>query len=85
MSPQELFERVTYNFWEMVYEIRIRFFQTDPMSNTGYDIIEETFETFDKRILEVIEQRHPRFGKCWTMSFPTVWAKYGRYYVKIGV
>ena len=85
VSPQDLFEMATYGFWEMVHDLRIRFFQSDSMGKTSYNIDENNWAAFDKRILEVIEQRHPRFGKCWTISFPTVWAEYGRYYIKIGV
>ena len=37
----------------------------------------------DAKILKIVEQRNPKYGRCWTMAFPPERAEYGRYYVRI--
>ncbi len=77
IPERELFDLATYRVDDIFGQIMIRFFRTDA------DGAIYTFISTDSSDPSVEEQRHRKFGKCYTLHPEPSILKLGVYYVKL--
>ena len=78
ISRHELFNMATYSFDEIVKSIKARTIYEDDKGDfnlTGLDM--------DEKHNSVVEQRHRRFGRCYTYCPETPLKELGIYYLSI--
>ena len=76
VDQQELFKDATYNLTEIVKQISIRFIQADKTGKTNTDIdLEDNLDS-------IKEQRHRKFGRCYTFHPTKAIRDLGVYYIK---
>ena len=77
VSPQELFESATFSFKEIVRSLSIRTISEDT-DGTFYQTADPI-----EFASSIIEQRHRKFGRCYTFYPKMSQQKLGIYYVKV--
>ena len=75
-TPQQLFFDVTYSLRDIVERIYVRYITADENGKTSDDL--SLLESSDM----VTEQRHRKFGRCYTIYPDAKIRKLGIYYFK---
>lgn len=77
MTPQDLFKKATLDLEDMVSDIVVRHFERPTNGQANFYSLDIHND------LSVIEQRHRKFGRCWTFHMDDEKLKLGIYYIKI--
>lgn len=88
ITAKELFDLATYDLWELIDQIYVRFFELDfngeagegSKGKTGVTITQDNLEKFD---VTIVEQREKQYGKCYTLIVGEKIRSLGIYYLKI--
>ena len=76
VSQQTLFNLATYDIHEIVKQLRVRFLKADKNGKTRTNI------RLDANSTSIKEQRHRKFGRCYTFLPEQYILSLGVYYVK---
>ena len=80
VTEQMLFELITHDYEEIVSSHLIRFFHEDERGKSSITFTPK--DNVNQTHLTVNEQRHRKFGKCYSVHPSTKYRFLGIYYVK---
>lgn len=86
VDPQKMFEMATFDIWEILDLVYVRFLVVDVHGKVGNLTKGKTNAYLRKNNIgvldfHVVEQRHQKFGKCHTLVFGKNVRKLGVYYI----
>ena len=76
VDQQKLFKEATYNLTEIVKRIFVRYIQADKNGKTQTNI------DFEDNLDSIKEQRHRKFGRCYTFHPEKDIRNLGVYYIR---
>ena len=81
ITEQKLFDDVTQRYEDIINSTRIRYFKPDEIGSSSVTFYNEN-STIIYNNVEVTEQRHRLFGKCYSIRPVEKYRVLGIYYIK---
>ena len=82
ISESTLFEEVTQTFEDTIIKVAIRFFRADESENFMVSF-KTNVSGSALNHLDIVQQQHRKFGKCYSIRPRKRYRKLGVYYIKI--
>ena len=82
ISESTLFDEVTQTFEDTIHKVAIRFFRADESENFMISFRTNISGSASNH-LDIVQQQHRKFGKCYSIRPRKRYRKLGIYYIKI--
>ena len=82
ISESTLFEEVTQTFEDTIVKVAIRFFRADESENFMVSF-KTNVSGSALNHLDIVQQQHRKFGKCYSIRPRKRYRKLGVYYIKV--
>ena len=82
ISESTLFEEVTQTFEDTIIKVAIRFFRADESENFMVSF-KTNVSGSALNHLDIVQQQHRKFGKCYSIRPRKRYRKLGVYYIKV--
>ena len=82
ISDASLFDEVTHTFGDLIENVTIRFFRANENDKFIVSLKTNTSRSALRHV-DVVEQQHRKFGKCYSILPRKKYRKLGIYYIKL--